>query len=157
MMIQMMVMVTQEERLLRFVTIIHSAKFLSISTHWWCYDLTEKVLNRESESQLMRMVHRLLQFQQVSKRVTVGSILSQHSWQRKRSTFVTWSVTCDPFLYHSSMWFVVWSHYLGSLKHFCHLKLESFKVYTVSWVQLQYLYIWCRNKAFRHRIKMWGV
>jgi len=33
MMIQMMVMVTQEERLLRFVTIIRSAKFLSISTH----------------------------------------------------------------------------------------------------------------------------
>ena len=61
--------------------------------------------------------------------VTVGSILSQHSWQRK-STFVTWSLTWDPFLYHSSMWFVVWSHYLGSLKHFCHLKWESFKVYT---------------------------
>ena len=33
MMIQMMFMVTRERRLLRFVAIIRSAKFLSISTH----------------------------------------------------------------------------------------------------------------------------
>ena len=60
-----------------------------------------------------------------------GEINPQHSCQRK-SPLVTWSLTCDP-LYHFSMWFVVWSHYLGSLKHFCHLELESFRVYT-RWV-----------------------
>ena len=158
MMIQMMFMVTHDEQLLRFVTIIRSAKFLSISTDWWCFDLTEKVLNRESESQSMRIVHKLLQFQQVSKSVTVRPILNTAARGRAQLSLDLWLVTlyitlaCDLWFDH-----IIWGVSNISATWNWKVLKSTLSECTVSWAQLQYLYIWCRNKAFRHRIKMWGV
>ena len=155
-----MVMVTQEERLMRFVTIIRSASFwasqpIDDAMIWLKKFWTGKASPSECE-----LFTNSCNFSK-SPRGSRWDQSSANTVDRGRAhlSLDLWLETLFYITLACDLWFdhIIWGVSNISATWNWKVLKSTLGECTVSWVQLQYLYIWCRNKAFRHRIKMWGV